>query len=100
MEEDIKEDDISLFSKPILYWAWPSSAPACLLYFLFSLLKSITLDFPLEDKKRKGQHLILPLSPLLSSAKFGMPIMVDKKAAWSHNCKLYLDVNLIYFDFI
>ena len=33
MEEDLKEalqeDDISLFSQPILYWAWPSSAPAC-----------------------------------------------------------------------
>ena len=31
MEEDLKEalqeDDISFFSKPILYW--PSSAPAC-----------------------------------------------------------------------
>ena len=43
MEEDLKEvlqeDDISLFSKPILYRAWSSSAPACS-FLMSSLLVS------------------------------------------------------------
>ena len=47
MEDNIKEalqeaDDISLPSLKILYWAWPSSAPACL---------SILLKIAWNDEK-------------------------------------------------
>ena len=34
LKEALQEDDISLFSQQILYWAWPISAPACLFTFV------------------------------------------------------------------
>ena len=41
----MEDDNISLPSKPILFWAWHSSAPPCLVYLLYILpLFRINMD--------------------------------------------------------
>ena len=70
----MEDDNISLPSKPILFWAWPSSAPACMFFYYMRVICTQTkIEIPLE--KKLTSKLIVPHF-VLDFAKFYLAFLL------------------------